>query len=97
MLFRSQANRVASVAASQRLDEAIKEQGLQSAVKQGSSSTKNKTLDDWLDESEETGEDDTEPGDEDTESGEEITDSEDDAESDQDDDQNASKALMVKE
>jgi len=95
----SQASRVTSVAASQRLDEAIKEQGLESAIKKGAPSTKNKTLDDWLDESEDedTEEDETESTEEDTQSGEEVTDSEEDVESGDEDDDDPRQGLMPSE
>lgn len=94
----SQANRIISVAASQRLDEAIKDQGLESAVRKGTSSTKNKTLDDWLDESEDgdANGDETESEEEGTESGEEVTDSDEDDESDEENDQDPQQALMAK-
>lgn len=86
----SQANKSTSVAASQRIDEAIKEQGLESAMQRGKSSTKNKTLDDWLEESEE--EDEGTGSDQETE---EETESEDETESD--DDNGADRGLMRKE
>jgi len=93
----SQANRVSSVAASQRLDEAIKDQGLESAVMKGRSAAKSKTLDDWLDESEDEDADEEETEtEEETESGEEVTDSDEDAESDEENDQNPNQALMAK-
>jgi len=96
----SQANRISSVAASQRLDEAIKDQGLQSAVKKGSSSAKNKTLDDWLDESEEeeeSDEDESESEEEQTESGEDVTDSEEDSTSADENDHDPSQGLVPKD
>ncbi|KAK5939179.1 AP-3 complex subunit beta [Knufia obscura] len=92
----SQANRMTSTAASQRLDEAIKEQGLESAIKKSAPSTKNKTLNDWLEESEDEGteEDETESTEEETESGEEVTDSEADAESGDENDHDPRQGLM---
>lgn len=93
----SQANRVTTTAASQRLDEAIKEQGLESTVaKRGTSSAnKGKTLDDWLDESEaETDEDEEEE----TESEEESDSEEEDAgsqeEESSDEEPSSSQKLM---
>lgn len=79
----SQANRVTAVAASQRIDDAVKEQGLEQMVKKGTSSAKGKTLDDWLDESEEeeegeTSEEETEEDEGESEESEAETDSEDD-------------------
>ena len=72
----SQSARTTSVAASQRLDDAIREQGLESTLKKGTSSSKGKTLNDWLDESSEEEVDESESGSgEETESGEEVTDS----------------------
>lgn len=76
----SQTNRMTNIAASQRIDDAIKEQGLEQMVKKGTSSAKGKTLDDWLDESEEeeTSEEEEEETEEEEEESEEETDSEDD-------------------
>ena len=59
-----------TVAASQRLDQAIKEQGLEQAVKKGTMTNKNKSLNDWLDESEEaedSDEEESEDGEEESE------------------------------
>lgn len=87
----SQANRVTSVAASQRLDEAIKEQGLEYAVKRGKpATTKSKTLDDWLDESgEEQDDEEEETESEEEASDEETSDEEGGTDSDEDSDKQA--------
>ncbi|KAK5085744.1 AP-3 complex subunit beta [Lithohypha guttulata] len=71
----SQASKVSTVAASQRIDEAIKEQGLEKVVK---GSGKSKTLDDWLEESEDEEEETETEEEEDTSSGEEASESEED-------------------
>lgn len=90
----SQANRATNIAASKRLDEAIKGQGLENTVKQGTSANKGKTLDDWLEESEDDEEDEEDEGSEEasteegTESGEEESGSEEEETDDDGDDQN---------
>lgn len=70
----SEAKRVAQVAASQRLDEAVKEQGLEGVVKR-----REKSLDAWLDESESESQSDDE-----TETEAETTDEETDEEDEED-------------
>lgn len=87
----SQANRLTETAASRRLDEAIKEQGLEDTVaarRTTGGAKKSKTLDDWLDESEEESEEEESgsEGEEASESGEEETESEEDESSDKDSD-----------
>lgn len=54
------ARQAATVAASRRLDEAVKEQGLEKVVAGGSTRSKPRTLDDWLAESEEEEEEEEE-------------------------------------
>lgn len=78
----SQTNRMTTIAASQRIDDAIKEQGLEQMVKKGTSSAKGKTLDDWLDESEEEEEEISEEESEDDEEEEEETEEETESEDD---------------
>lgn len=94
----SLANRTTTTAASQRLDEAIREQGLENtvAVKRGKNSSKSKTLDDWLDESEdeeEEEESETE-SEEESDSGEEETDSE---EEDEESEEDSRRTLMPRQ
>lgn len=72
----------ASIAASRRLDEAVREQGLEKVVAAGSGrSGKPKTLDDWLQESEEEEEEDS--GDEDESGSETEGSTEDEGESEE--------------
>lgn len=70
-----EAKRVTATAASQRIDEAIKAQGLESMVKKGTSA-KSKTLDDWLEESEEEETEEETESEEETDSGEEESEEE---------------------
>lgn len=89
----SQANRLTTTAASQRLDEAIKEQGLEKtvAVKRGKeTNTKSKTLDDWLDESE--GEEQETETETETESEEESEDEEEDDDAGSEDEESDEQA-----
>ncbi|ETI21305.1 hypothetical protein G647_07651 [Cladophialophora carrionii CBS 160.54] len=79
------ARNTGSVAASRRLEEAVKEQGLEKVVAAGTAkaNTKPRTLDDWLAESEEEGESEEETESEETD--EEEDDEEEDDEEDDDD------------
>jgi vesicle coat complex subunit len=89
------ARTTASVAASRRLEEAVKEQGLEKVVAAGTAkaSTKPRTLDDWLAESEEEGESEEETESEETEE-EEGDEEETEEESEEDDDKGVTRGLM---
>jgi AP-3 complex subunit beta len=76
------ARATSSMAASQRLDEAIREQGLEKVVNKGG---KAKNLDDWLDESEDEGETESEEESESGETDDEEEESEEDDDSEVDD------------
>ncbi|KAI1611114.1 adaptin N terminal region-domain-containing protein [Exophiala viscosa] len=88
------ARTTASVSASKRLAEAVKERGLEDVVAAGSTKTaKPRTLDDWLAESEgeeEETEEETESG----ESGEESEEEETDAESEDDEEKESRRGLI---
>jgi vesicle coat complex subunit len=92
------ARTTASVAASRRLEEAVKEQGLEKVVAAGTAkaSTKPRTLDDWLAESEEEGESEEETESEETEGEEEEEGDEEETEeeSEEDDDRGVTRGLM---
>jgi len=100
----SAASTVSTVAASRRLDEAVKEQGLEKVVAAGSTKAhgaKSRTLDDWLEESEDDDEEDEDDDDDDgEEESEEETESEEtdeeesEEETDKDSEDGARKGLM---
>jgi AP-3 complex subunit beta len=93
------ARKVSSVAASKRLDDAVREQGLGEVVAAGASkpgNAKARTLDDWLAESEEEDEDEDESEETESEATDEASSEEDetDEESDEDPGREASRGLM---
>ncbi|KIW64309.1 hypothetical protein PV04_09253 [Phialophora macrospora] len=90
------ARTTSSVAASRRLEEAVKEQGLEKVVAAGTAkaNTKPRTLDDWLAESEEEGESEEETESEETEE-EEGDEEETEEESEEDDDKGVTRGLMT--
>ena len=89
--YLSEKEKKVKVPASERLDEAVREQGLQDKFR-GTGKERDKTLDDWLDESEETEEETEEESEEEGSTAEEEDDEE--SESEGDEEEAAKKKLV---